>query len=137
MMTSFLNDGFDAADNDEDGYITCTGWHDRTIGWKRGRGAFPSTTRGSRTPDNHHAHRYDDDDHDYGHDEDDDDEHDCDDPHLSPNDNDSQCHPHPNQSSQIHHGHHLVIDDVESKDADGVDILLVAARPKPPIVAKG
>ena len=51
MMTSFLYDGFDAADNDEDGYITCTGWRDRTIGWKRGRGAFPSTTRGSRTPD--------------------------------------------------------------------------------------
>ena len=32
---------------------------------------------------------------------------------------------------------HLVIDDVEGEDADGVDILLVAASPKPPVVAKG
>ena len=32
---------------------------------------------------------------------------------------------------------HLVVDDVESKDADGVDVLLVAAGPEAPVVAEG
>ena len=36
-----------------------------------------------------------------------------------------------------HQLHHLVIDDVEGEDADGVDILLVAPGPKPPVVTKG
>ena len=67
-----------------------------------------------------------------------DDECDDDDLHNRPYDHDGQCHPNPNQSDHLHdHPDHLVIDDVESKDADGVDILLMAARAKPPVVAKG
>ena len=51
--------------------------------------------------------------------------------------NDEDDHDHDRDDDYDHQLHHLVIDDVEGEDADGVDILLVAASPKPPVVAKG
>ena len=51
--------------------------------------------------------------------------------------NDEDDHDHDRDDDHAHQLHHLVIDDVEGEDADGVDVLLVAARPKPPVVAKG
>ena len=70
------------------------------------------TTRESRTPDNHHDYNYDHDDHD-----------DCDFDHEDHDEDDD-------------YDDNLVIDDIESEDADGVDILLVATGAETPVVTK-
>ena len=50
--------------------------------------------------------------------------------------NDEDDHDHDRDDDDHHQLHHLVIDDVEGEDADGVDVLLVAARTKPPVVTE-
>ena len=45
-------------------------------------------------------------------------------------------HDHDRDDDYNHQLHHLVIDDVEGEDADGVDILLVATGAETPVVTK-
>ena len=53
-------------------------------------------------------------------------------------DDDADNHDHDHDKDDDHdRQHHLVIDDVEGEDADGVDVLLVAPGPEPPVVTKG